>query len=157
MATALYPGTFDPFTNGHKDILERGAALFDRVVVAVGAHIGKQTLLPADRRVALVNEIAADLSNVTAAAFDGLVVDFARAQGATVLLRGLRNATDYEYETTMAVTNRRLAPDIETVFLVAQGESGFISSTLIKEILKVGGAVDQFVPPAVLASLQKLR
>lgn len=153
MATALYPGTFDPFTNGHLDILRRGAGLFDRVVVAVGARIGKRTLFSAEERVELIRAAAADLPGVDAAPFDGLIVDFARAQGASVLLRGLRNPSDYEYETRMAVTNARLAPGIETVFLVADPQHAFISSTLIKEILKAGGSVADFVPAHVAEAL----
>jgi pantetheine-phosphate adenylyltransferase len=154
VAIALYPGTFDPITNGHLDILARGAALFERVIVAVGARVDKQTLLPAEERVALVRAAAAKLKNVEAAPFTGLVVDFARERKATVLLRGLRNPMDYEYETQMAVTNRRLAPGIETVFLAAAAESSFISSTLIKEILSAGGSVDAFVPEPVARALR---
>jgi pantetheine-phosphate adenylyltransferase len=154
VAVALYPGTFDPITNGHMDILRRGAALFERVVVAVGARVEKQTLLPPDERVALVRASAKGLRNVEAAPFTGLVVDFARERGATVLLRGIRNPMDYEYETQMAVTNRRLAPAIETVFLVAGSDVSFISSTLIKEILAAGGSVDAFVPEAVAKALR---
>lgn len=154
MAVALYPGTFDPFTNGHVDILKRGATLFERVIVAVGARVEKQTLLPVEERVALAKASAAGLRNVDAAPFTGLVVDFAKKQGATVLLRGIRNPMDYEYETQMAVTNRRLAPAIETVFLVAAADVSFISSTLIKEILAAGGSVDAFVPDAVAKALR---
>jgi len=157
VAVALYPGTFDPITNGHMDILARGAALFGRVVVAVGARVDKQTLLPADERVALVRAAAKKLKSVTAHPFTGLVVDFAKEHGATVLLRGLRNPMDYEYETQMAVTNRRLAPGIETVFLVADAASSFISSTLIKEILTAGGSVDAFVPEPVAKALRGRR
>lgn len=154
MAVALYPGTFDPITNGHLDILRRGAALFERLIVAVGARVDKQTLLPADERVALVRAAAKGLKNVDAAPFTGLVVDFAKEKGATVLLRGIRNPMDYEYETQMAVTNRRLAPGIETVFLVAASDVTFISSTLIKEILAAGGSVDAFVPDPVAKALR---
>jgi pantetheine-phosphate adenylyltransferase len=154
VAVALYPGTFDPMTNGHMDILARGAALFERVIVAIGARVDKQTLFPIDERVALVRAAAAKLRNVEALPFTGLVVDFARERKASVLLRGLRNPMDYEYETQMAVTNRRLAPGIETVFLVADAETSFISSTLIKEILTAGGAVDAFVPEPVARALR---
>jgi len=146
MAVALYPGTFDPVTLGHLDILARGAALFERVVVAIGARVDKQTLLPAEERVALVREAARGLKNVTVEPFTGLVVDFARKHGATVLLRGIRNPPDYEYERQMAVTNARLAPGIETVFLVATPETAFLSSTLIKEIHQAGGSIAAFVP-----------
>lgn len=154
MAIALYPGTFDPITNGHMDILRRGAALFERVIVAIGARVDKQTLLPVEDRVALAKASFAGLRNVDALPFTGLVVDFAKAQRATVLLRGIRNPMDYEYETQMAVTNRRLAPGIETVFLVAAAEVSFISSTLIKEILTAGGSVDAFVPDPVAKALR---
>jgi len=153
MAVALYPGTFDPVTNGHMDVLQRGARLFERVVVAVGARVDKKTLLPADVRVRVLREAVADLSNIAVEPFEGLVVEFARKQGASVLLRGVRNPSDYEYEARMAVTNGRLAPEIETVFLVASCETAFISSTLIKEVLQAGGNVDAFVPPAAVAAL----
>ena len=155
MAVALYPGTFDPVTNGHLDILRRGAALFDRVVVAVGVRVGKRTLLTQEARVAVFRECAAAIENVSVEPFDGLVVDFARAQEATVLLRGIRNPLDYEYERQMAVTNRHLAPGVETVFLVASSDIGFLSSTLIKEILAAGGSVADFVPPPVVAALTR--
>lgn len=154
MATALCPGTYDPITIGHLDIIRRGAALFDRVVVAVGARESKRMLLTADERVALAAEAVADLPNVSVASFDGLVVDFAREQEATVLLRGVRNAADYEYERTMALTNERLLPGIETVILVAATEVAFVSSSLVKEILHAGGEVDAFVPPHVAAALR---
>ena len=153
MVTALYPGTFDPITIGHLDIVRRGARLVDDVVVAVGARIDKKTLFSRDERVALVQESVADLDNVTVAPFDGLVVDFARRHQATVLLRGIRNAIDYEYEAQMAVTNRRLAPEIETVFLIADSQTAFVSSTLVKEILNAGGSIEEFVPLPVVAAL----
>jgi pantetheine-phosphate adenylyltransferase len=155
VATALFPGTFDPITNGHVEILRRAAALFERVIVAVGVRIDKKTLLSADERVALIAEVAADLPNVEVERFSGLVVDFARAKRATVLVRGVRNPNDYQYEAVMAETNRRLAPAVETVFLVASAETGFISSTLIKEVIEAGGAVDAFVPPPVARALAK--
>jgi pantetheine-phosphate adenylyltransferase len=157
VAIALYPGTFDPVTNGHLDILRRGAPLFERVVVAVGARIDKTTLLPAAERVALLREAVSDLPNVDVEAFDGLVVDLARARGATVLLRGVRNAMDYEYEAQMARTNARLAPGTETVVLVAAPEHAFLSSTLIREILRAGGSVDAFVPRHVASALRSRR
>lgn len=155
MAVALYPGTFDPVTNGHMEILRRGAALFERVVVAVGTRVDKTTLLPAARRVALLRECAAGLANVAVEPFEGLVVDFARRMGATVLLRGIRNPQDYQYEAQMAATNARLAPGIETVFLVASTECAFLSSTLIREVLKAGGSVDPFVPGPVARALAR--
>jgi len=157
VTVALYPGTFDPVTLGHLDIARRGAALFERVVIAVGARVDKRTILPPARRVALWREVVSDLPNVEVEPFEGLVVDFARAKGAAVLLRGLRNPSDYEYENQMALTNRRLAPGIETVLLVAHPDHAFLSSTLIREILHAGGSVDAFVPDPVVRALHDLR
>ena len=157
MAVAVYPGTFDPITNGHLDILRRGAALFERVIVAVGARVDKRTLFSAEERVELVRESVRDLENVTVESFVGLVVDFAAQHGAGVLLRGVRKPGDYEYEAQMAVTNRHLAPALETALLVASPETGFISSTLIREILDAGGPVAAFVPARVAAALEVKR
>lgn len=157
MAAALYPGTFDPLTYGHLDVLRRGAALFDRVIVAVGARIDKRTLLEPERRVELIREAVSSMSNVEVEAFDGLVADFAHRCGAQVLLRGIRNPIDYGYEAQMATTNMRLRPELETVFLVASGDVAFISSTLVREILEAGGAIEEFVPPNVAAALRALK
>jgi len=157
VTVALYPGTFDPVTKGHLDIVERAARLFDRVVVAVGASVDKRMLLTTEDRVALVREAVRGLPNVSAQPFSGLVVDFAQSVGARVLVRGLRNQSDYEYEHRMALTNRRLAPDLETVFVVAAPEYAFISSTLIKEVFHAGGPVDEFVPANVAALLRTRR
>ncbi|MHC4224909.1 MAG: pantetheine-phosphate adenylyltransferase, partial [Planctomycetota bacterium] len=118
MVVALYPGTFDPVTNGHVDIVQRGARLFDRLIVAVGVRVEKEPLLERPDRVRLLKEAFADLENVSVESFDGLVVGFAQQKDATVLLRGIRNQTDYEQENQMAFTNRRLAPGMETVLLV---------------------------------------
>jgi len=154
VTTALCPGTYDPVTDGHLDVIRRGAALFDRVIVAVGARENKPMLLSAEERVALMREAVADLPNVSVEPFDGLVVEFAREREATVLLRGVRNAADYEYERVMALTNGRLLPGIETVILVASSEVAYISSSLVREILHAGGEVDAFVPPHVAAALR---
>lgn len=153
MAVALYAGTFDPVTLGHVDIVRRGAELFDRVVCAVGARADKKTIFTAEERVGLLRESVKGIRNVAVAAFGGLVVDFARDQGASVLLRGVRNAVDWEYESRMALTNRRLLEGIETVLLVAAPEHAFLSSTLIKEVLAAGGSVAEFVPPHVARAL----
>ncbi|MHC4939148.1 MAG: pantetheine-phosphate adenylyltransferase [Planctomycetota bacterium] len=153
MTTALFPGTFDPVTLGHLDILERAHRLFDRVIVAVGARHDKNTIFNAGERVDLVRGSVASLANVEVAEFDGLVVEFARQKGATVLIRGIRNPMDFDYENQMALTNRRLAPEVDTVFLVADPQAAFISSSLIKEILKAGGTVAEFVPPNVVEAL----
>ncbi|MHC4547219.1 MAG: pantetheine-phosphate adenylyltransferase [Planctomycetota bacterium] len=157
MTVALYPGTFDPVTNGHLDILRRGAGLFERVIVAVGTRVDKRTLFAPEERVTLLRAAVEDLSNVAVETFDGLVVDFAAARGARVLLRGIRKPSDYEYEAQMAVTNQRLAPGLDTVLLVASPETAFISSTLIREILQAGGSVAAFVPPDVAAALEAKR
>ncbi len=154
VTTAVYAGTFDPVTNGHIDIATRAAALFDRVVLAVGARIGKQTLFDVDERVALLRETLAGLDNVTVEPFTGLIVDFAREQDATVLVRGIRNPADYQYENQMAITNGRLSPGLETVMLVADPEHAFLSSTLIKEVLNAGGDVSPFVPEQVAVALR---
>ena len=153
MTVALYPGTFDPVTHGHLDIVRRGARLFDRVVVAVGARVGKDTLFSTEERVALLREAVRELGNVSVATFAGLVVDFAAAQGAQVLLRGVRMPSDYEYEAQMAVTNHALSPGLETALLIASPDTAFISSTLIKEVLEAGGSVAAFVPSHVAAAL----
>ena len=153
LPTALFPGTFDPITLGHLDILERACAMFDRVVVAVGARHDKQTLFSAAERVALIEKSAAHLRGVEVEEFDGLIVKYAQSKGATVLVRGIRNSLDFAYEQQMAVTNRRLAPEIDTVLLAADPVQAMLSSSLIKEILKAGGSVDEFVPAAVSAAL----
>ena len=155
MTVALYPGTFDPPTLGHLDIVERGARLFDRVVIAVGARIDKKTLLTPAQRVDLMREVVANFNNCEVTPFEGLVVNFAKAQGADVLLRGIRNPTDYEYENQMALTNRRLAPGLETVFLPASPDHTFLSSTLIKEVLAAGGDIEEFVPKVVAEALRE--
>jgi pantetheine-phosphate adenylyltransferase len=158
MATALYPGTFDPVTHGHLDLLRRGLALFERVVVAVGARADKKTLFSAEERVGMIRDSVAlaGLPRVTVEPFTGLVVDAARRHGATVLLRGVRNPGDAQYEAQMAAANEKLAPGLETVVLFASAETAFLSSSLIKEILQAGGAVDAFVPAPVAKAL-KLR
>lgn len=157
MTVALYPGTFDPVTNGHLDIVQRGTRLFERVVIAVGARVGKDMLFTTDERVALLKEAVKDLPSVSVTTFDGLVVDFAAQQGAQVLLRGVRMPSDYEYEAQMAVTNHALSPELETALLIASPETAFISSTLIKEVLEAGGSVAAFVPPHVAAALEAKR
>ncbi len=154
VATAIFPGTFDPVTLGHVDLVRRGRALFPKVIVAVGVRGDKTTLFSSKERVALLADAVADLDGVTVLPFSGLIVDFARAQGATVLLRGVRNPSDVEYEAQMAHTNRHLAPGLEPVLLVPTLETGFISSTLIKEIVKAGGDASAFVPKNVAAALR---
>jgi pantetheine-phosphate adenylyltransferase len=152
--TALYPGTFDPPTNGHIDLIQRGAKLFDHLVVAILNNPGKDPLFTVEERVEMLLESINGLSNVSVATFDGLMVDFARQQGASAVLRGIRAISDYEYEFQMALMNRRLAPEIETVFLQPAGRYSFVSSRMLKEVFSFGGEVTGLVPPNVLKRLR---
>ncbi len=150
---ALYPGTFDPITNGHTDLVQRAARLFDTVVVAVAAVSGKQPVFSLEERVALAKEALAEVSNVEVCGFDSLLVEFMRERGASVILRGLRAVSDFEYEFQLASMNRHLDPDVETVFLTPAEQYSFISSSLVREIASLGGDVSAFVHPAVAAAL----
>lgn len=151
---AVYPGTFDPMTLGHQDLIRRGAALFGTVIVAVAAAHHKKTLFSLDERLDMVRELVASLSNVSVLPFSGLVRDFAVAQNAKAMLRGVRSVTDFDFESQLAGMNRALAPDVETVFLTPDSRYQFISSTLVREIASLQGDVAQFVAPTVLARLQ---
>lgn len=154
---AVYPGTFDPITLGHLDLIRRGATLFGVVVVAVAAAHHKKTLFSIEERLATVREVVQTFPHVRVEAFTGLVRDFAVAQGASVMLRGVRSMTDFDYESQLAGMNRALAPDIETVFLTPDARYQHISSTLVREIATLHGDVAQFLPPTVYARLmQKL-
>jgi pantetheine-phosphate adenylyltransferase len=153
---AIYPGTFDPFTNGHLDIVERAASLFDQVVVAVGVNLAKRTLFSAEERVAMIRDSVANLKNVRAEPFDGLQVNFARAQGASFVIRGIRALSDFEFEFEMANMNRHIAPEIEMVFLMTSPEYLFLSASRVKELHAFGADVSGFVPPAVLERLDRL-
>ena len=151
---ALYPGTFDPPTNGHIDLIQRGAKLFDHLIVAILNNPGKDPLFTVEERVEMLRESTSALGNVTVATFDGLMVEFARQQGAKAVLRGIRAISDYEYEFQMALMNRRLAPEIETVFLQPAGRYSFVSSRMLKEVFAFGGDVSGLVPPNVLKRLR---
>ena len=151
---ALYPGTFDPPTNGHIDLIQRGARLFDHLTVSVLNNPGKNPLFTVTERVEMLKEVTAPLGNVSVATFDGLMVEFARNQGASAVLRGIRAISDYEYEFQMALMNRRLAPEIETVFLQPAGRYSFVSSRMLKEVFAFGGDVTGLVPPNVLKRLR---
>jgi len=155
MVTAVYPGTFDPVTNGHRDLLERASGLFDRVIVAIAVNPGKTPLFDLEQRVALANTVLAGLDNVEICGFSQLLVDFVHEKQANVILRGLRVVSDFEFEMQLASMNRHLAPDIETLFLTPSEKSSFISSTLVKEIAQHGGDVSEFVHPAVAAELAR--
>jgi pantetheine-phosphate adenylyltransferase len=151
---ALYPGTFDPPTNGHIDLIQRGAKIFARLTVAILVNPVKNPLFTLDERVEMLKEATAGIGNVRVATFKGLMVDFARSQGATAVLRGIRAISDYEYEFQMALMNRRLAPDIETVFLQPAGRYSFVSSRMVKEVVSAGGDVSGLVPASVLKRLR---
>ena len=144
-STVIYPGTFDPMTRGHEDLIRRASLLFGRVIVAVAASPGKQPIFNLEERVAIANESLAQYDNVEVAGFDGLLMDFVRAQNARVILRGLRAVSDFEYEFQMAGMNRKLFPDVETVFLTPDEEYMFISATMVREIARLGGDVSKFV------------
>jgi pantetheine-phosphate adenylyltransferase len=150
---AIYPGTFDPVTNGHADLIERASRLFDEVVVSVAASPSKQPRFDLAQRVAMLEEVTRDLSNVTVVGFSGLLVNFAKTHQANVLIRGLRAVSDFEYEFQLANMNRRLSPDLESVFLTPSEENSFISSTLVKEVALHKGDVSQFVHPVVEKAL----
>ena len=150
---AIYAGTFDPMTMGHLDVVERAARIFPELIVAVAAVTGKSTLFSQKKRVELVRKSVLGLSNVTVTSFDGLLVEYARSEGAGVLIRGLRAFSDFEYEFQMALTNRRLAPDIETLFLMPKQDYSFLSSTNVKQVASLGGDVSEFVPVAVAKAL----
>ena len=154
MVTALYPGTFDPITNGHIDVVKRAAQLFDKVVVAVYAGSMKSVMFSTEERVDLCNEALASTANVETTAFSGLVVSFAEALGADVMLRGLRAGADFENEFDMALMNKKLAPNLETVFLMTNMEWQFSSSSRIKEVAALGADVSGLVPPHVVKALQ---
>ena len=151
---AIYPGTFDPPTNGHVDLIQRGAKLFGRLTVAVLNNPGKDPLFTVAERVEMLQEAIGALDNVSVATFDGLTVEFARHEGASAILRGIRAISDYEYEFQMALMNRRLAPEIETVFLQPAGRYSFVSSRMIKEVFSFGGDVTGLLPPNVLKRLR---
>lgn len=153
----LYPGTFDPITNGHVDLVHRAVKLFDEVVIAVASGHHKKPLFNFEERVALVEGVFADLPQVSVVGFEGLLVEFMRLQGATAVLRGLRAMSDFEYEFQLANMNRELDNNFEAVFLTPSPSHSFISSTMIREIAKLGGDVTKFVPPCVSeAFIQKL-
>lgn len=152
---ALYPGTFDPFTFGHLDILERAVALFDRVEVTVAVNAEKETIFPVEERCDLIRQCVRHLTGVEVVAHEGLIADRARETGAAVLIRGLRQSRDFDYELPMALANRELREDLETVFLPASGRHALVSGTLVRDILRWNGDVSAFVPKPVLNALAR--
>ena len=153
--SAVYPGTFDPITRGHMDLVERATRLFDKVIVAVAASPSKQPAFTNDERISLASEVLADMEGVEVCSFDSLLVDFVRERDACVILRGLRAVSDFEYEFQLAGMNRHLEPKIETLFLTPAEQYAYISSSLIREIATLGGDVSHFVHPVVEAALNR--
>jgi pantetheine-phosphate adenylyltransferase len=153
--TAVYPGTFDPFTLGHVDLMRRAARLFERVIVAVAAGHHKRTMFNLDERLDIVRELARPYANVDVIPFDGLLRDFVVGEGASVVVRGLRAVSDFEYEFQMAGMNRQLMPDVETLFLTPSDQYQFVSGTFVREIATLGGDVSKFVAPTVLQRLKE--
>ncbi len=147
--TAIYPGSFDPVTNGHLDLIGRAAMIFDKVIVAVARNLEKDPLFPVKERVEMLEAVTFEWKNVVVDVFEGLLMDYARAQGATVILRGIRAVSDYEYELQMAMMNRKIEPQIETVFMLPGEAYSYLSSRLVKELAHLGGPVKGLVPPLV--------
>src|SRR5271170_4377667 len=147
--TAIYPGTFDPVTKGHLDLIARGAEIFDRLVVAVARNLDKDPLFTVPERVEMLEAVTYEWKNVEVEVFDGLLMEFARTKGARVVLRGIRAVSDYEYELQMAMMNRKIEPEIETVFMMPGEAYSYISSRLVKELARLGGPVKDLVPPLV--------
>ena len=154
MKHCIYPGTFDPVTNGHLDVLERAAGLFDRVTVAVALSTTKTSLFSAEQRVGFIQANTSRLANVEVVSFDGLLVEFARKKKANAIIRGLRALSDFEFEFNMALMNRHLEPKVETIFVMPNEAYSYTSSTLVKQIAKLGGNVTNFVPANVAAALR---
>ena len=154
MIKVVYPGTFDPLTRGHEDLVRRAAGVFDRVVVAVADSKSKQPFFSAAERIAMTREVLSPFPNVEVTGFSSLLMEFVRAQGAKIVLRGLRAVSDFEYEFQMAGMNRQLMPDVETVFMTPSDQFQFVSGTFVREIANLGGDVSKFVSPLVLERLQ---
>ena len=155
MKTAIYPGTFDPVTYGHVDVAERAARLFDKVIICVATNSSKAPIFNGNERVQLVREAVKKIKNIEVEEFDGLLVEYARAKKADVIVRGLRAVSDFEYEFQMALTNRKLCADIDTVFLMPDEKYTYLNSSIVREIAKFGGNVSEFVPPHVQKELLK--
>lgn len=152
---AVYAGSFDPVTNGHTDLIDRAAALFSKLIVAVGIHPTRKPLFSADERLALLREVTREHENVEILSFDGLLIDLCRSLGARVIVRGLRAATDFEYELQIAHANADMEPDIDTIFLPTRTNYGFVSASLVREIASHGGDVSRYAPQAVITALTR--
>ena len=152
-SVAVYPGSFDPITYGHLDIIDRGLRIFDRVIIAVARNSTKNSLFSIEERVELIREVLADNGRATVDTFDGLLVEYVRSQNASVIIRGLRAISDFEYEFQIAQMNRSIASDVETLFMMTSVPFGYLSSSIVKEVGSLNGPIDGFVPPAVTAAL----
>ena len=155
MAVAVYPGSFDPVTYGHLDIIRRSGKLFDRVIVGVLQNNAKSPLFSVEERVNMLREVTEGIDNVEIRSFDGLLIDFARDTGAHIIVRGLRAVTDFEYELQMSQTNHKIEPEIETLFLTTSLEFSFLSSTTVKEVASFGGDITQFVPEVIVKKIKE--
>lgn len=149
MKTAIYPGSFDPITNGHLDVLKTASEIFDKVIIAVSKNVSKDGFLAVDERVELIKKCIGDFENVEVDSFEGLTIDYAKTKGAKVLIRGLRAVSDFEYEMQLSQTNSALSSNIKTIFLTTRPKYNFISSSAVKEIVMLKGDISKFVPPAV--------
>ena len=154
MIKVVYPGTFDPFTRGHEDLVRRAAHVFDKVIVGVADSASKHPMFTAEERVAMARDVLRPIANVEVLGFSALLMDFVHAQGANIILRGLRAVSDFEYEFQMAGMNRHLYPDVETMFLTPSEQYTFVSATIVREIAKFGGDVSHFVDPSVAVRLR---
>ncbi|MHB8170017.1 MAG: pantetheine-phosphate adenylyltransferase [Thermincolia bacterium] len=155
MKVAVYPGSFDPITNGHLDIIERSAMLFDKVIVAASVNAGKYSLFTMEERVELIKKVTSQYPNVEVDSFNGLTVEYVVSKGAQVIVRGLRAISDFDNEFKMAVTNKKLQPNVETMFMMSKAHYSFLSSSLVKEIASYGGCINGFVPEVVEQALRE--
>jgi len=154
MVNAVYPGTFDPITNGHLDLIKRATKMFDHVTVAVASNNTKKPLFNMQERVDMAEDVLSDFKNISVVGFDNLLVEFTKSHNASVILRGLRAVSDFEYEFQLAGMNRSLAPDIETFFLTTAEQYAYLSSSLVKEVARLGGNITKFVPEQVIAEIE---
>ncbi|MBJ21188.1 MAG: pantetheine-phosphate adenylyltransferase [bacterium] len=152
---ALFPASFDPITNGHLDLIHRSRAIFDETVIAVARNVSKNAVFSAEERLEILEAVTADMSNVSVQVFDGLVVQYAEQIGASAIIRGLRAMSDFEYEFEMALMNKHLAPTVEIVFFMTSQEYLYVSSSRLKELVRFGASVDEFVPPTVADALKR--
>ena len=155
MKTAIYPGSFDPVTNGHLDVLKRGLKLFDKIIIAVGEHPSKKTLFSVEERIIMLKAVAKGMKNVEVDHFSGLLIEYARKRGAAAILRGLRAVSDFDYEFQAALMNRKLNSNIETVFIMTRGMYSYLSATVVKEVASLGGNLNGMVPKMVEKRLRE--